>query len=349
MRIKKIKTHPLEKCYCVAPLSYLGKECLVVAAEKVDRCLLFDTEGTLLETIWDGPGGTMSIVQVPGTDGHFLATQRFYSPNDGADAVIVYVRPRGKNDWEARQIATLPFLHRFDIMERGGKHYLLACTLKSGHRQKDDWSSPGKIYAAELPANLADADELQSLTFTVLAEGLLKNHGFFRGRDGQGDFALVGSENGIIRVTPPSNVSREWICDRVFDDPASDMVLVDLDGDGREELVVISPFHGDIVTIYRQENAGYRQVYQYPARAEFAHAMWAGDVDGRPVAIVGHRNGKQALLAFTFRDGDYVAEVLEENAGSANLLHYKRGGKDCILSANREHNEIAFYEIEASR
>jgi len=66
MKLHLDKEYELDRCYSIAPLTYQGKNHILVAAEKVNKCLLFDTEGNLEDVVWDGPGGTMSMVQVPG-------------------------------------------------------------------------------------------------------------------------------------------------------------------------------------------------------------------------------------------------------------------------------------------
>lgn len=343
--MKKKILAELEKCYSIAPLRYKDQDHILVAAEKTDRCILFDLDGKEEETVWEGPGGVMTMVQVPGTDGQFLATHKFYSPNDSKEAKIVIVTPEN-GKWEVRTLADLPFVHRFDILESDGKHYLIACCLKSGHEYKDDWSSPGKVYAALLPDDLSAFQEDHQLPLEVIKEDMCKNHGYYRVTKNGKMSSLVCSESGVFRFYPPTENKESWTIETLLDTPASDAILIDLDGDGKEELLVLSPFHGDTVCIYREKEDGrYELVYEHPEKMEFLHAIWGGEIQGKPAVVIGHRKGNRDLLKFFWKDEAYQAEVVDRDCGPANAYGFHRDGKDYLVSTNREINEIAMYEF----
>lgn len=335
----------LEKCYSIAPLEYQGKPHILVAAEKVNRCILFDAMGNEKATVWSAPGGVMTMVQVPGTDGQFLATHMFYSPNDSKEAKIVIATPDGTGKWEIRTLVDLPFVHRFDILTSGGKHYLIACTLKSGHEYKEDWSSPGKVYAAQLPEDLSGFDRDHPLQLTVLKDNMLRNHGYYKIKEGDQESSLVCCENGVFRFYPPQEEGGAWREEQLLDTPASDGTLIDLDGDGEKELLVFSPFHGSELRIYRHTQAGYELAYEYPEKLEFLHAIWSGTLNGVPTVVVGHRKGARRLLAFTWdaQKQQFAFRTLDDDCGPANAYGYHYDGKDILISANREINEIAMY------
>ena len=82
MNVEKKVIANLEKCYAISELTYKGEHCFLVSAEKQGPCYVFSEEGKILETVWNEPGGVMTMTPVPGADGQFLATHRFYSPND---------------------------------------------------------------------------------------------------------------------------------------------------------------------------------------------------------------------------------------------------------------------------
>ncbi len=347
MKIEKKVISNLTKCYSIAPLTYQGREHILVAAEKQDPCYLFDLDGNLEDKVWDGPGGVMSMVQVPGTDGQFLSTYKFYSPNDSKEAKIVIVTPRGKGDWEIRTLVSLPHVHRFDILTRDGKNYLIACALKSGHEFKEDWSTPGKVYGAELPEDLSVFDEEHQLPLTVLKENMLKNHGYYRILEDGVPTALVSSNEGILRFTPPARGETKWTIETLLESPASDAVLVDLDEDGEKELCVLAPFHGEQVSIYKKLDGAYTKVYDLPEPAEFTHAIYGGNLCGRPAFVVGHRKGKRNLLAIRYdkEARGYAVQVIDEDRGPANVFHYTHNGNDILIATNREVDEVAYYTI----
>lgn len=348
LHIEKKVIGELEKCYSLRMLHYQGKDHFLCAAEKVNKCYLISLDGEIEETVWEGPGGVMSMAQVPGTDGQFLATRKFYSPNDGKEASIIICTPKGKNDWEVRTLCKLPFVHRFDILTAGGKNYLLACAIKDAHEYKNDWRTPGKVFVAELPEDLSSFNDEHQLKMTPIMDQMLKNHGYYRHDEADGSTSgVVSCDNGVFQFFPPKEEGGQWLIRNLASDPASDGLLMDIDGDGREELCTIAPFHGDTLNIYHWsvDDGRYKLAYTYPEKLEFLHAIFGGKVCGKMTWIVGNRKGDRKTIAITYEDGKYKSQLIDEGRGAANVLHYVYQGKDILIAANRETNEIARYEL----
>ncbi len=350
MRVEKKVISNLEKCYAMAELQYQGRHGFLVAAEKNNPCYLFSEEGERLETVWTGPGGVMTMVQVPGSDGQFLSTRKFYSPNDSREASIVIATPKGKDDWEIRTLCDAPFVHRFGILRRNGIRYLLVCCLKTGHEYKNDWRFPGACYAAVLPEDLSGFDADHQLQLTKIKDGLLRNHGYCLIKWNGHDAALVGCEQGTFLFAPPVNPDAPWDIRQICSIPASDSVLLDFDGDGKPELGTISPFHGNSLTIYHlDEFDNYVPCWKLPlpeSETEMLHATWAGTLVGKPTWVVGWRKGTRQTVAITCEDGAYKTELIDKDTGCANLLHFVNAkGQDVLVGTNREIDEAAMYIV----
>ena len=348
MKVTKKVIGELEKCYAMTRLHYQGKEHFLVAAEKVNPCYLYDLDGNREETVWKEPGGVMTMQQIPGSDGRFLATRKFYSPNDSKDAQIVVVTPMGKDDWEVRTLVKLPFVHRFDILQSGGKNWLIACCLKSDHEHKDDWRFPGRVFAAELPDDLSTYSFDHQLEVKVIKDGMLKNHGYYRHIEQDGSTSsIVSCDNGVFHFLPPKTSGGEWEIKELTSDAASDGLLLDLNNDGVEELCTIAPFHGDTINIYKKDGDKFVLDYTYPEKLEFLHAIFGGKICGKNTFLVGARKGDRLTLAFTHDGNGYTAQEIDCGCGAANVMHYEHNGKDYIIATNREIDEIAMYEFTA--
>lgn len=347
MTVKKIILGKLERCYCVAPLQLHKKPHFMVAAENQNACYLFTQDGEKVDTLWKGPGGVMSMVQVPGSDGQFLATQKFYSPDDSQEAKIVVVTPDGVGHWKMNVLVSLPFVHRFDILQSDKNLFLIACTVKSENHFKDDWTSPGKVYVARMEGDLTRYHEDRPLQLTMLKDQMPKNHGYSRWVKAGREMSVISCENGVFLFSPPTREKEAWNIYQLLSEPASDALLADLDGDGREELAVIAPFHGNQIKIFKEIEGIFTQTYVYPQEAEFAHGICCGKVRGKMTLFIGHRAGKRDLLAFTYdpRTQTYQCELIDHGCGPANVLFFEKEKKGYLVSANREINEIAMYEL----
>ena len=342
MKVEKKKISDLTLCYWVTTLQYQGKRHLLVASEKAYSCLLFDENGNFVDEVWKEPGGTMTAVQLPEVDGTFLATHRMYSPNDNKQASIVLCWHED-GEWKVKTLLDLPGVHRFDVLRRNGVNYLIACTLKSDYEYKDDWRFPGKVWACPLPENLKELPEDYRLPAVAIREGLLKNHGYSRNEKDGVPVSIVTSEEGVFRFTPPASPEEEWTVETLLEEPTSDALLLDFDGDGEKEMLTLSPFHGDTLKVFKKIDGEYRKVFEYEKKIEFAHAICAAEMKGKPFAVIGYRKGDRDLLAVKYEDGDYCVEILDHDVGPANALSFQLDGTTRVLSANREINEVAYY------
>ncbi len=347
MRIEKKVISNLPLCYSIAPFVMPSGFHFLVAAEKKDPCYLFDEDGNQLETVWTTPGGVMTMVQVPGSADSFLATHQFYSPNDSAKARIVIAKRLDKNNWDIRTLVDAPFVHRFGIMKSHGAHYLIVCCLKSGHAYKEDWTSPGQVFAALLPTDLSPYNQDNQLPLTLIKDNLTRNHGFSIYEDETGQSAIISADNGIFRFSPPSALGQEWAITQLYDQPVSDAVLMDFDQDGEEELGCLAPFHGnDLFILKKDKNGVYQKVWAKDGNHQMWHATYACQILGKPAWLVGDRKGERDLLMITFEDGGYKATTIDHDVGPANAMCFKtRDGLDRVIAANRETNQVALYTL----
>ena len=345
MKAEKKVIGSLNKCYACATYEYDGVNHLIVAAEKTDPCYSFTMDGKKADTLWEGPGGVMTLLQFHGREDVLLATQKFYSPNDSAQAKIVYYT-KDENGWTCHVLCDLPFVHRFGIIENITGKYLVACTLKSAHAFKNDWTCPGRIWTAKLPESLLEFNEDHQLELTPLVSGLYKNHGFAVHENADGSsFAVVGTENGVYKVCPPELYGTECTAECLLETPASDVLYLDFDNDGERELLVLSPFHGDTLSVYKKINGAFEKVYEREEKMPFIHAIYGAYVNGRFVAFVGNRQEAKERIALEYKDGSYQVSILDQGAGPANCMYYSDNGRDMLLAANRETDEIALYEL----
>ena len=349
MKIKKTVLAQLNKCYAIEPLYYQGKRQFVVAAEKADPCYLFDQDGTLQDTLWTAPGGVMTMVQVPGTDGQLLSTAKFYSPDESLEAKLVVVTPKSRGNWEMHTLTDIPHVHRFDILSRGGVNWLIVCTVKTGQDHPNgDFKYPGKVYTAILPEDLSVFDDDHQLELHLLKDGLHRNHGYTRCDRNGVPASLVAADEGVWRLTPPETPDGAWKEELLLESPVSDAVLVDLDGDGEDELCTLAPFHGERISIYHRKNGAFEKVWDFQEDAPFTHAICGGLIAGTPTFVVGHRAGKKNLMAVRYdhEAADYAVTLIDEGRGPANVMHFVNDrGVDMIVATNRETDEVAMYEI----
>ena len=174
------------------------------------------------ETIWKKAGGCMSIIPIPNREGEFLAVQEFYLKVSPSLSKIVWGKYT-EGGFVIKDVLQLPYIHRFDIYRKNGVNYFIGATIASAKQNKEDWSVPGRIYVGVLPEDLNEGIQVE-----VLMDGLYRNHGYYR--DAKHTCGYFGSDQGIVKVTPPAHIDGQWQVEYVLSGTIGEIAVLDIDG-----------------------------------------------------------------------------------------------------------------------
>jgi hypothetical protein len=345
MKIEKKILDNIVRCYCVSNVTIDNELFIFMASEEVGGpCYAYHgPDFEKKEAVWEQGGGTMSIIEIPDTNGEFLAVQNFFPGFKSEKAKIVWCRRDPDKGWIIQDVLNLPYVHRFDIIKSGSTKWFIGATLCTSKKDREDWSDPGKVYVGILPDDLS-----QGIKVWPIMDNLLKNHGYCRGTYEGKDACYITCECGIYAFIPPADTNGDWSIHHILERPISDVAVFDIDGCGTDELITIEPFHGSKFIINKKYGNEYRQVYTYPNEINFAHAVWAGLIRGVPTVIGGIRRMNCELFMVQCSDAEkqiYNTTIIEEGVGPSNVAVINQADRDIILSANHTKNEAAIYVV----
>lgn len=332
MKFTKIFSDQLDHGYAVMRMNEMGRDFVVIASEENQPCYAYDLDNNFSRiTVWPDVGGTMTMVQIPGTL-DFLATQRFYPGFNSATCRIVHAHFNG-SDWDVTQIASTPYIHRFDIIEHESGYWYIGCSIANSKKFTDDWSDPGKVYVGSYSTEKDELTDVHELEVRIT-----KNHGY---RRESSSTSLITGAEGIFRLHYPT-AEADWRIEKVANEETSDLAMIDIDDDGHQEYLAIQGFHGDYLRLYDER---FQPLDTTTQKTPFGHAIAGERVFGQPFFLFGYRSGEQDLLMVTGADRKITETIIESGVGPSNVVVYEKAGKNYLLSANRESNSVAIYEI----
>lgn len=344
MLVNKKILSSLDQPYAVGAGRIDGKTVFFAASEgRAGRTLMFAEPDFSPSIVAEGPGGCMSLLPDPQDSRSFLAIEEFFPifQSERAGIALYFAAADPRRPWNRRRLFDLPFVHRIALVSAEGAPTLLAATLCSKKVFRDDWSSPGAIYRVKLHS---DAQTLDSDDPPIL-DGLTKNHGMYVQEKNHRQIVYIGAEEGIFAIDVPQ-VGEQWHSERIIDLPTSDMAIVDLDGDGEDEIVTIEPFHGSAARIYKQVNGKWQPVAEF--EVSFGHVVWAGNIRGETSIILGSRADAKELRLIRLTDPgswQFSSTVLDEGTAPTNIVVVNNRQCDLVVASNGETGEIVLYEI----
>ena len=109
MKYEKQIIDDIFKCYAVSALLIEGEDQLIFAGEGDGSCHVFSGKDfDEKKTLWEGGGGTMSIVPIPEKEGYFFASKGFYSMVDATTSHVVLVRYKD-GEFTGKKVIEIPY------------------------------------------------------------------------------------------------------------------------------------------------------------------------------------------------------------------------------------------------
>lgn len=341
MEFAKQKLADVQLGYFITHLHLDGHDRILAAPEGPGSVLAFASPGFEPRVVAPEPGGCMGFAPLPGRDDAFLMITRFYPifQSEGAGIDLFTAGSGLEEPWRGRRIIDLPFVHRIAVVGNGAEHFLVAAPVCGGKDFQDDWSRPGQTYVAPVPDDPEGPWDL-----APVLDPIHKNHGLtvgvFRGAD---CVFLAGSE-GLFALKVPRPGERGWIGEKILDHEISEIQPADLDGDGVDEMVVIEPFHGDTMAVYKDVAGTWTRVWSAPLA--FGHGLWAGELGGERVVIVGNRSGDGDLVCHRVVSTNpfrMEPQVVDHGSGTTNVDVMETLDGQVLVASNPGHEEYALY------
>ena len=337
MTFEKTVIHAMSMPYAVGTLGSGPGRSVVCATEDHGPVVRISPPWRGAQPFLPGPGGCMALLADPERNGEMYAVMGCFLGYKFQGGGIYWTRAAPNGESTAVRVLDLPFAHRIGIARRGAARYLLAANLAADKKDAADWSRPGGVYAAVLDGNAGTPLE----PHTVLT-GVHRNHGFLVTSLDGAQTLLIGAAEGLIAIDL-ALAGEEWRSRPVLGRETSEVAVFDVDGDGRDELITIEPFHGNTLRAYRRQGDAWEPFWD--AELEYGHCVLAGMFQGRRSVIVSNRAGSRDLLLFQF-GGDAADPrrlVVDHGAGAANMLVLESAGGDRLFAANQAAGEIAMY------
>ncbi len=339
MNVEKKILADIERCYTTSIVNINNEKSIVFGSDgkntSGDRFYGKNFEEN--EKVWENLGGTMSIKQIPGRENELLVLQDFYLGDSPSNSKVVWYKYVG-GKWEAKDLIHLPFTHRMDVLEIDNEIVVILATVSDFKSNKEDWTIPGSVYAFSLDSTFYD---LTTVVKKKILGNIHYNHGYYRDNK---DIYIAGFE-GVFHLQIQSSDMNQWLFEKIYDNPTSDLIISDLDGDGINEMVVINEFHGDEFSVLKWDKEKFLKVFSYSEGCEIVHGLTTIQYKNAPAVVIGVRKGLGQLLLLHFDGGKFMIDIIDSGRGPINLATVSDGEREYIVAANHTTHTAMLYRI----